>query len=59
MDRDTRNELFQTIKDYNSMQEHDEDKVNMQDILTEIGSLENDEVEKAIEILKSKIENGE
>lgn len=59
MDRDMRQELQQAIKGYNETQQDMENRVNMHDILSEIGSLENEEVEKAVEILKSKSENRE
>lgn len=59
MDRETREGLRKAIIDYNKMQHDEGERVNMQDLLSEIGSLDNEEVEKATEILKSKTENGE
>lgn len=57
MDKQMRNELNKAIKDYNLTQGDLENRVNMQDILNEVGSLDNEEVEKAVELLRSKTEN--
>ena len=59
MEKHVRDNLQRAIKDYNATQPEAENRVNMQDILSEIGSIDNEEVEKATEILKSKTENGE
>lgn len=59
MDAQTRAELKEAIHAYNSRQDYEENKINMQDLLSEIGSLDNEEVQKAVEILKSNTENGE
>lgn len=58
MEKHARDELQKAIKDYNA-DKQTENRVSMHDIISEIGSLDNEEVEKATEILKSKTENGE
>lgn len=59
MNEETRANLHKAITEYNAKCGDPDDRVNVNDALMEIGSEDNEEVEKAIEILRSKTENGE
>lgn len=59
MNEENRENLRKAIKEYNATQNDVENRIKMSEKVAEIGSLDDEEVQKAIEILKSNTENAD
>lgn len=59
MNKETHAKLMQAIQNYNETQQHEENKVDVSEVLTEIGSFDNEELETAVKKIKDSHETRE
>ena len=59
MKKETKSNLYKAIQKHNETQDNEENRVNLEEVLTEIGSVDNDEIEQQAKKIKDDQNNEE